>query len=232
MFDYNTSQTDIILKEHGRNIQNMVKHIVAQPDKAHRTTLATALVEMVKQLNPTYKDNTGELNKKIWDDLYIMSDFQLDVDSPFPPPEKEILGQKPLKVGYNQVHVKYKHYGRNVELLIEKALEITDEKEKEDAIGYIGRLMKSFYTVWNKESVEDDVIVNHMRVISGGKLDLDLEKIKESNLFAGYNKERKKPNNYSVESLRESGEKRERDRNSNNNNNRNRNNNHKRRNGR
>jgi len=134
----------------------------------------------MKQLNPQLKT---ENDQKLWDDLFIMSDFELDVDAPFPMPEKELLGKRPQRLGYPQGEVKFKHYGRNIEKLIEKAVEIEDDEEQEVAIIYIGQLMRSFHSTWNRDNFDDAIILDDIKILSKGKLHIDLEKVKENGLF-------------------------------------------------
>ncbi|WP_200974342.1 DUF4290 domain-containing protein [Echinicola sp. 20G] len=170
----------VILKEYGKNIQKLVDYITNVPDKAKRTEQSYTLVELMKQLNPQLKI---ENDQKLWDDLFIMSNFQLDVDSPFPMPEKELLGKKPLTIGYPEGEVKFKHYGRNIEKLIERAIEIQNDEEQETAIIYIGQLMRSFHSTWNRENFDDGIIIDDIKTLSKGKLHIDLEKVKENSLF-------------------------------------------------
>jgi hypothetical protein len=124
-----------------------------------------------------------ENDQKIWDDVYIMSDFKLDVDAPFPMPEKELLGKKPLPIGYPKGEVKFKHYGRNIEKLIEKAIEIENDEEQENAIIYIGQLMRSFHSTWNRDNFDDGIILDDIKTLSKGRLHIDLEKVRENALF-------------------------------------------------
>ncbi len=169
-----------ILKEYGKNIQRLVDHITGIEDREKRTQSAFTAVEIIKQLNPSLKQ---ENDQKLWDDLYIMSDFQLEVDAPFPMPEKELLGKKPLPIGYPKGEVRFKHYGRNIEKLIEKAIEIEDDEEQENALIYIGQLMRSFHSTWNRENFDDAIILDDIKTLSKGKLHIDLEKVKENGLF-------------------------------------------------
>ncbi|MDF2156780.1 DUF4290 domain-containing protein [Algoriphagus sp. CAU 1675] len=168
------------MKEYGKNIQGLVDHICSIEDREKRTQSAYTVVEVIKQLNPSLKQ---ENDQKIWDDLYIMSDFKLDVDGPYPMPEKELLGKKPLPIGYPKGEVKFKHYGRNIEKLIEKAIEIEDDEEQEAAIIYIGQLMRSFHSTWNRDNFDDGIILDDIKTLSKGKLHIDLEKVKENGLF-------------------------------------------------
>jgi hypothetical protein len=183
MREYIDNQNErVVLKEYGRNIQRIVNHILTLKDKEERTRYAHTCVELMKLINPSVRENM-DYSRKLWDDLYIMSDFKIDVDCPFPAPDKNIINKKPEKVDYSSNRIRYKHYGKNVELLIEKALEIEDEKEKESALIYIARLMKKFYLTWNKETVEDEVIIDQMKTISKNKASLDIEKIKAAGLL-------------------------------------------------
>jgi len=172
----------IILMEYGRNIQKIVDYLLQIEDREKRTQLAYTLIELMKQINPNINealDNT----QRIWDHLYIMSNFQLDIDSEYPMPEKSILDKKPMKVDYNTHKLQFKHYGRNVELLIQKTIEATNPEEKDAAIIYLGKLMKRFYAAWNKENIEDEMIVGHLELMSKGKLMIDVERVKKEGLF-------------------------------------------------
>lgn len=180
--EYNTSQQPLILREYGRNVQKLVAYLKTIEDKEKRNESAATLVELMKQVAPSVKE-TPETSQKLWDDLFIMSDFDLDIDSPYPVPEPEVLNKKPRRLEYTNYDVKYKHYGRNIDLLIKEAIKKEDPLEREEAIIYIGKLMKSFYTSWNKEVIDDSVILENIKSISGGELDIDLDKVKEDNLF-------------------------------------------------
>jgi hypothetical protein len=175
-----TNKHSVILKEYGKNIQRLAIHIAEMEDREKRTQSAYLLVEMVKQLNPQMKT---ENDQKIWDDLHIMSNFTLDVDGPYPKPEPELLFKKPKRVGYPKGEIKFKHYGRNIEKLIEKAVEIEDDEEQEGAIIYIGQLMRSFHSTWNRENFDDGIILDDIKTLSKGKLHIDLEKVREMGLF-------------------------------------------------
>jgi hypothetical protein len=189
MYDYNTSKPRLVLAEYGRNIQKLVEHLSTVEDREKRNRYAHTLIELMRQLNPDVKEGT-ESTQKLWDDLYIMSNFTLDVDSPYPIPEEEILHKKPDRVPYHQEPIKYKHYGKNIEILIDKAVELEDPEEKKAAIIAIGKLMKGFYTTWNRETVEDEVIHKNLREISRNKLDITIEEVKQGNLFDSMNKGR------------------------------------------
>lgn len=181
--EYNTSRPDIILKEYGRNVQKLVEYIRSTPDKEKRTELAFTLIELMKQLTPSVKEATPENPQRMWDDLYVIADFNLDLNNPFPVPDRATLFKKPKHIGYPQSSIRFKHYGKNIERLIKEAVKLEDEQERNDAVIYLGKLMKTFYGNWNKETLDDSVIVNDIRTLSQGKLSLDLEKVREENLF-------------------------------------------------
>jgi hypothetical protein len=196
--EFANPQNHLILKEYGRNVQKLVDHITAMEDREKRTRYASTLVELMRQIHPGMRDGQDYSNK-LWDDLYIMSRFNLDVDSPYPLPEKTLLGKKPKPVGYNTHHLKYKHYGKNIELLIEKAIILESEEDRLAAIAYIGKLMKTFYSTWNKENVDDNVILEHLRELSDNQLDISIERVKAESLFDSIPvRERSNPTNTNV----------------------------------
>ena len=171
----------------------LIQHIRTIEDKEKRTESAYVLVELMKLINPVARDSQ-ESGQKLWDDLYIMSDFDLDIDGPFPMPEKEILNKKPNRLGYKNSDIKFKHYGRNIQLLILKAIELGDPEERDGAIIHIGRLMKSFQNTWNRDNVEDVTIIKNIETMSKGALTIELERVKADNLFDSMIKERRSTN--------------------------------------
>lgn len=187
--EYNSQRPHIILKEYGRNIQNLVEYIRSVPDKDKRTELAYTLIELIKLLNPTVRESV-ENPQRLWDDLMIIADFNLDVNNPFNPPERDILSKRPKKVPYPQTDVRYKHYGKNIERLVQEAMQKEDPKEREELIIYLGRLMKTFYGNWNKETLDDSVILKDIAQMSKGQLTMSLEKVREENLFDPLYRER------------------------------------------
>lgn len=191
MNDYNTVKPSLILKEYGRNIQMLVAYLDTLEDREKRSEMAATLIELMKLINPSAKD-AQETAQKLWDDLYIMSDFGLDIDGPYPKPDREILNKKPDRLGYRTSEVRFKHYGRNIELLIQKAIDLEDAEEKEAAIIHIGRLMKGFQFAWNRDIGDEGTILKDMRYLSKNKLDIDLEKVKANNLFDPLVKEQRK----------------------------------------
>lgn len=158
-------------------------------DRSTRTRYAHILIELMRQIHPNMKDGQDYYNK-LWDDLYIMSNFTLDVDSPYPPPSEEALGKKPQRVPYNTHHLKFKHFGRNVDLLIAKAVALEEPDERRAFVSYLTRLMRTFYQAWNKESVEDETIYQSLIELSNGKLYNDIKLIREEGLVDATPRER------------------------------------------
>lgn len=181
--EYNTQRGHLKLREYGRNVQNLVGHLKAEKDKEKRNQYAATLVELMKQVNPNLNKDTDEYDQKIWDDVFIISDFDLDVDSPFTKPEPAMLERKPERLKYFSNEIKYRHYGRSIELLIEKAINLEDPKEKEGAVIVIGKLMKSFFQTWNKDAIEDELVLKNIKRMSDNQLDIDIETVKELGLF-------------------------------------------------
>lgn len=189
--EYNTQRPLIILKEYGRNVQKLVDYIRSVPDKNKRTEMAHTLIDLIRQLTPSLKDQPDN-PQRLWDDMYIIADFNLDLNNPYPVPERETIFKKPMKVTYPQSEIRFKHYGKNIEKLVREAVKKEDPKEREEAIIYLGKLMKTFYSNWNKETLDDSVIVKDIQLLSKGKLTLNLEKVREENLFESLYREKKK----------------------------------------
>ena len=119
--EYNSQRSEIILKEYGRSVQKMVEHLRSIPDREKRTKLAGALIDLIKQLNPSIKEQQED-PQRMWDDLYIMADFNLDLDIPYPIPPKDVLQKKPMRMAYPQSNVRFRHYGKNIEILVKEAI--------------------------------------------------------------------------------------------------------------
>lgn len=177
------------LKEYGSSVQKLVDNMVNIEDREKRTRYAHILVELMRQIHPGMKEGQDYYNK-LWDDLYIMSNFTLDVDSPYPPPSKEALGKKPQRVPYNTHPLKFKHFGHNVNLLVAKAVALEDPDERRAFVSYLTRLMRTFYQTWNKEAVEDETIYQSLIELSNGKLADDIQLIREQGLVEATPRER------------------------------------------
>ena len=167
--EYNTTRNSLTMPEYGRNIQKMIKYAISIEDRIKRNKLANVIVNIMSQRNPKIKD-TGDFRQKLWDHLFIISEFKLDVDSPFPMPDKNVLYNKPQPVRYSNNNIKYRYYGKNIENIIDKAIQYEEGPEKEALIKTIANHIKKLYLTWNRESVNDDLIYNHLKELSKGKL--------------------------------------------------------------
>lgn len=170
-FDYNTTRKKLILAEYGRNVQNMVKYIVELPTKEERNRYAQVVIDLMGFLNPHLRD-VADFKHKLWDHLHIISDFKIDVDSPYPKPSEDAIRFKPAPLAYPQQRIKYKHYGKTVELMISKARAIEDPSRKQQMVQAIANFMKMAYVTWNKDTVADETIIKDLREMSNGDLQL------------------------------------------------------------
>ena len=171
-FDYNSTRNKLILSEYGRNVQNMVKYIVALPTKEERNRYAQVVIDLMGFLNPHLRD-VADFKHKLWDHLHIISDFQIDVDSPYPKPSMEVIHLKPEPLKYPHQRIRYKHYGKTIELMMEKAKTIEEPDRKQHMVQAIANFMKMAYVQWNKDSVADETIIGDLRELSGGQLKLE-----------------------------------------------------------
>jgi hypothetical protein len=178
-FDYNTTRKKLVLPEYGRHIHKLVDYIMNIEDREERNRAAQALVVIMGNLNPHLRD-VSDFKHKLWDHLAIISDFKLDIDSPYPLPTKDILDEKPRKVPYNQNPIHYKHYGRIIELMIQKAIEKPEGEERQALITTIANLMKRQYLTWNRDSVTDEVILKDLCELSNGQINISPDTIKLS----------------------------------------------------
>src|SRR5665213_2836848 len=171
-FDYNSTRNKLILSEYGRNVQNMVKYIVALPTKEERNKYAQVVIDRMGCLKPHLRD-VAAFKHKLWCHLHIISAFQIDVDSPYPKPSPEAIHLKPEPLKYPHQRIKYKHYGKTIELMIEKAKSIDDPERKRYMVQAIANFMKMAYVQWNKDSVTDESILCDLHNLSGGQLKLE-----------------------------------------------------------
>ena len=176
--NYNTSRSKMIIPEYGRHIQQLIDHAIELDDKDERNKMVLAIVDVMGQLNPHLRD-VPDFTHKLWDHVHIMSNFKLDVDSPYPTPTPEQFMQKPNKMGYPHSNIRFKHYGLGTEKLIENAVAMESGEEKDALIESIANLMKKHYLTWGRSSVDDAQIISDIKRISRGKLEVkdDLELI-------------------------------------------------------
>ena len=192
--DYNTTRKRLILPEYGRNIQKLVEYTKTIKDKEKRNQMAQVIINIMGNMYPHFKD-IADFKHKLWDHLMIMSEFELDIDSPYEDPPKEKLRQSPDPVPYNNARITYKHYGKTIEKLIQQAATYEEGEEKDALIEIIGNHMKKNYLTWNKDSVSDDVIFDDMEELSKNKITVNRDKIKLKDSKDILNKLKKKRNN-------------------------------------
>ncbi|MCT4602509.1 MAG: DUF4290 domain-containing protein [Marinifilum sp.] len=192
--DYNSNRKHLVLPEYGRNVQKMVDFALTVEDREERNRVVKSIIAIMGNMYPHLRD-VSDFRHKLWDHLAIMSDFKLDIDSPFELPTKEKLAEKPEKVPYNNQRIKYRHYGKTIEALIAKAIEIEEQKEKDALILMIANHMKKSFINWNKDSVPDEKIFQDIVELSNGKLiipeELKLRETRDKD-FSQKNKPRKK----------------------------------------
>ena len=167
--DYNTNRPEMVIPEYGRNIQKMVEHAISIESREERNIVAGAIISVMGQLNPHLRD-IADFKHKLWDHLFIISDFKLDVDSPYPLPDKTVLFEKPEAMAYPETENRFKHYGKSVKNLIDAAVAIEDKDEQKALTGVILNLMKKTYLTFNQDSVDDNQIVTDLKIISKDQL--------------------------------------------------------------
>lgn len=170
--EYNTARSPMNIPEYGRNVQNMVDHCLSIEDREKRNRVARSIIDVIGNLNPHLRD-VPDFKHKLWDHLFIMSDFKLDVDSPYPIPNAETFEEKPNKVNYPAKSRTFRHYGNVVKQMVKVALEMEDGPMREGLIIAIANQMKKSYLTWNKDTVEDAVIIKELNILANGKLPLD-----------------------------------------------------------
>ena len=169
--EYNSERPLMIIPEYGRHIQKLVDHCLALETKEERDKMAKAIVDVMGNLQPHLRD-VPDFKHKLWDQLYIMADFKLDVESPYPQPSKEELQEKPEGLPYPKSASRYRYYGNNIQTMIDIALSWEDGDKKEALVFTIANHMKKCYLNWNKDTVDDAVIFKHLYDLSDAKIDL------------------------------------------------------------
>ncbi|MEO7523378.1 MAG: DUF4290 domain-containing protein [Ferruginibacter sp.] len=170
--EYNTTRNHLIMKEYGRHIQKMVEYLLTLQDKEERQRNAYAVIELMGFLNPHLK-NVEDFRHKLWDHLFLISDFKLDVESPYPIPTRETLKAKPDVLGYPKQYPKFRHLGKNIEVVIDKALREENPEKKQGFANAVAYYMKLTYSNWHKELVHDDNIQSELSSITNGELEFN-----------------------------------------------------------
>ena len=169
--EYNTEREHLIIPEYGRHLQKMINHAVAQDSKEERNRLAKAIISVMGNMQPHLRD-VPDFQHKLWDQLFIMSDFKLDADSPFEKPTEEMLSLRPEPLEYPQNFPKYRFYGNNIKTMIDVASSWEEGDMKNALVITIANHMKKSFLNWNKDTVEDVVILNHLYELSKGTIDI------------------------------------------------------------
>ena len=208
---YNTKRTQLIIPEYGRHVQLMINQIMETRDRDERNKMAKAVIGIMGNMNPHLRD-VPDFQHKLWDQLFIMSNFELDVDCPFEKPQTEVLTQKPDRLAYPQRNPKYRFYGNNIKSMINVAVNWEEGELKNALVFNIANHMKKCFLNWNKDTVQDEVILNHLLELSDNKLkvseeDLPLTDTSEFLKIRSKNGNGSK-NNYKQRNKRNSGRKR------------------------
>lgn len=161
-----------MLPEYGRNVQNMIRHVMEIEDREERNRGAQAIIEVMGQLNPHLRD-VDDFRHKLWTHLFIMSDFKLDVDSPYEIPKREMLDEKPQRMNYPKSHIKYGHYGQYTQRILESAADMESEDEKKYLSETMANFMKKQFLIHNNNAVENYVILEQLKELSKGELSLE-----------------------------------------------------------
>ncbi|MBT5933400.1 MAG: DUF4290 domain-containing protein [Flavobacteriales bacterium] len=195
--EYNTTREKLILPEYGRNVQNMISHAMDINDREERNRASQAIIEVMGQLNPHLRD-VDDYRHKLWTHLFLMSDFKLDVDSPYETPKPEVLNERPDQMSYPSGKIKFGHYGKYTEQLLKKATEMDDPEVKDSFKMAMANFMKKQYLVHNNGAVENHVIAENLTELSNGNLTVDNpDELVSTNILLktmGLNKKFTKPN--------------------------------------
>ncbi|MBN2484854.1 MAG: DUF4290 domain-containing protein [Bacteroidales bacterium] len=194
-FDYNTSRKKLVLPEYGRNIHNMVEYIKTIEDKTERTRLAHSVVAVMGNLNPHLRD-INDFKHKLWDHIALIANFDIDIDYPYDPPRAETFLEKPRIVEYGTQPITFRHYGKSIEKMVGAAIELPDSPERDTLLNTIANHMKKSYLTWNRESVEDEVILKDLTKLGKGKIDLSKIKLSESRELINKGKRPQKGKNF------------------------------------
>ena len=172
--EYNTEREKIVISEYGRNIQVMIRHLMDIEDRKQRTEAAYFIVNVMAQMNPQVKESNDYMHK-LWDHLHIIADYKLDVDGPYPVPTPEMQKKKPEHVGYQKNNIRYGHYGQYIYDVVKKVKEMEDGPKKQAILINIANQMKRDYLNWNRDTVNDLLILDDLYKISGEEIALPME---------------------------------------------------------
>jgi hypothetical protein len=169
--EYNAERPHLIIPEYGRHLQKLIDQATIIEDRETRNKAANYIIQVMGSLNPHLRD-VLDFQHKLWDQIFIMSDFKLDVDSPYPIPTRDVIYLKPERLAYPQKNPKYRFYGNNIKYMIDVANSWEEGEMKSALVKVIANHMKKSYLSWNKDTVTDLVIFEHLYELSDGKLNL------------------------------------------------------------
>jgi hypothetical protein len=176
LFQYNTQSKKLIISEYGRSFQDMVEHVLSIADREKRLKMAEALISVMEILNPGVKEQ-ADYKQKLWDHLYIISEFKLDVDGPFPMPEQNKIHQKPDKVEYPSLPIKFRFYGRNLQFMVQKATSLDNQDLKGEFLNLLASFMTNSSRNWNNENLSNQQLAEHLEALSQNKLKVNPEEL-------------------------------------------------------
>lgn len=196
---YNTDTKKLVIPEYGRNIQKMVQHAIKIENTEQRNKSANVIIKVMDLINPnTNNSNSEEHAQKLWAHLHIISNFELEVESPYKKPEKELYQSKPDEVPYPKNDIRFKHYGKIMEDMVKSASELSEGEDKEKLVKHIANLLKTSYLQWNRDSVNDSLIIKQLEELSGGKLTISADKLRDtSDIVRTFKKKKSNNKNYS-----------------------------------
>lgn len=168
---YNTATNKLVIPDYGRHLQIMIEQIAVMEDKEERNKAANYAIRVMGDMNPHLRD-VPDFQHKLWDQLFMISDFKLEVDCPFPIATRETVYAKPEILPYPKKQLSYRYYGNNIKSMIEEALKFEEGEMRDALIIVIANHMKKSYLSWNKDNVKDEVIFEHLSELSGGKINL------------------------------------------------------------
>lgn len=188
--EYASQKDRLVIKEYGRHVHDLIRYAISLEDRNERNEFAKGLVKLIAQISPNTK-NQDDYERKLWDHLFLMSDFKLDVDSPYPKPEKpeDVLPKPPDRLPYPGSKIKYRHYGKNVESLVAKAVNMDDKDKQVEFAKCIGNYMKLVYNTWNRDNVNDQIIKTDLELLSDNVLQIP----EDANLDTLARSQRKRP---------------------------------------
>ena len=167
--DYNTQRKKLIMPEYGRHVQKMIEYVMSIPDKDKRNEQIRAVVGVMGILNPQLRD-LNDFKHKLWDHVQIISDFEIDIDSPYPLPTKETFDTRPTPVPIDKTPLKAAHYGRNIQNMVDMIAEKDDDELRKNMVMVLANYMRQQYLIWNKDSVTEETIFKDIEQLSGGRL--------------------------------------------------------------